>query len=251
MGPVNIRALDVDTLAQFYQERLGLRAIARSGDIITLGTDAPILVLEHAPDAPARPEGAAGLFHVAILYPTRSALAGAVRQLIETRTPSDGASDHLVSEAIYLTDPEGNGLEIYRDRPREAWPRLDGKISMATEPLDAQDLLAQATGPAARAPDGTHVGHVHVQVHDVDAADAFYHDIVGLDRVLRYGPSATFLSAGGYHHHIAANNWGIRAPTKTGALGMAALTIEVPGLDEARVLHDPAGNEVRIAPVET
>lgn len=260
VGPVHLNVRDVDAQATFYAEALGLRAIARRGESVELGADAPVLVLHHEPDAPARPVRATGLYHAAILLPSRSALGAFLRHAVQQRAPLDGASDHLVSEAIYLRDPEGNGLEVYADRPRASWPRPPGGsgVAMATQPLDVEDLLAAAEPAWRGAPRGTRMGHVHLQVGDAGAAEAFYRDALGLDVMARYGPDASFLSAGGYHHHVAVNAWGTRRGPQppAGALGLREFTLDVPAASFEDVMRrvggertvDPSGNALLLRP---
>src|SRR5690606_11410338 len=152
----------------------------------------------------------AGLFHTAFLLPTRAELARWTRHAMENRIAIDGASDHLVSEALYLTDPEGNGIEIYADRPKEAWSFAGGEVEMATNRLDFESLLSvlkDDEGGWAGAPSGTVVGHVHMRVGDVEAAESWWNEKMSFDTMLHYGNAAVFLSSGGYHHHIGANAW--------------------------------------------
>jgi catechol 2,3-dioxygenase len=160
----------------------------------------------------ARPvqAGRTGLYHFAILTPSRYELSRVLNHLVDSRTPIGGASDHAVSEALYLTDPDGHGIEIYRDRPRDEWPEMNGRINMTLDPFDAQGVLAElAKNPAeweGLHPD-TKIGHVHLHVADIAAAEKFYVETLGFDLVLRYGGSASFISAGGYHHHLGLNVW--------------------------------------------
>jgi catechol 2,3-dioxygenase len=167
-------------------------------------------VLVRLEQGATRAASRAGLFHLAILLPSRAALADWVRHAATAQIALEGASDHLVSEALYLSDPEGNGIEIYRDRPRADWPRHDGAIQMATERLDLQKLLGEAdVAPYAEMPTGTRMGHVHLRVGDTSQAEAFYAGALGFDLMVRY-PGASFLASGGYHHHIAGNIWNSR-----------------------------------------
>jgi len=164
-----------------------------------------------------------------VLVPSRGALAVALRQLAETRTPLAGASDHGVSEALYLSDPEGNGIEIYRDRPRDEWPWRDGRLAMGTRRLALESLIAEAeTGVTGDLPEGTVIGHVHLRVADVAAAEVFYGDVLGFSLMQRYGDSASFVSAGGYHHHIAFNTWE--------SLGASPAAPDSAGLDHFELL---------------
>jgi catechol 2,3-dioxygenase len=205
-----------------------LRTLDRHGDTVRLGADEarPMVELVGRPDAPRRPHGTTGLFHLAILLPSRLELARAFRRMAETRWPLTGAADHLVSEALYLDDPERNGIEIYRDRPREDWRYLDGELQMDTLPLDLDGVIGELTGPDSEAggvPADARIGHVHLQVADLVEAEAFYHDALGFEVTVRGYPGALFLSAGGYHHHIGLNTWageGAPAPPP-GSLGLS------------------------------
>lgn len=257
IGAVELNVRDLDRVAAYYRDTIGMRELARDRGVVTLGSDRPALRLHHAPDATPRAPRQAGLYHVAYLLPSRADLGAFVQFLIDTATPVEGASDHAVSEAIYLHDPEGNGIEVYADRPRDEWPMQDGKLGMGTAPMDVEGALASARGAWRGWPDGARVGHVHLQVNDVPAAEAFYRETVGLDLMARYGAQASFLSAGGYHHHVAVNAWGTAGgpAADPSALGLRAYEIEVPegeghealvkrlGGSEAR---DPSGNTIRI-----
>lgn len=269
LGPVHLVVSDLDRSIAWYVDRVGLSLLDREGAVARLGAgDETLLVLTGDPGAPS-PRGVAGLFHVAILVPTRADLGRVLRHLVRTRTPMQGASDHGVSEALYLDDPDGNGLEIYRDRPRDDWPRAKGELRMFTQALDAEGVLAAAEGePESPAmPAGTRVGHVHLQVVDLDTAERFYTGVLGFDLVQRYGPGAAFVSAGGYHHHLGLNTWnGARGPAPEGAIGLASFEVRVPAAaaldavaqrasgagvaserrDGALVLRDPSGNRVRV-----
>ena len=209
IGAVTLRVNDLARLTAYYREAIGLQLINRGSEDAELGIGGKVLVRLRS--GASRPGSAAGLFHLAILLPSRRDLANWLRHAAETRVPLEGASDHLVSEALYLSDPEGNGIEIYRDRRRAEWPRRpDGGIAMATERLDLDKLLGEADrGPYAGMPAGTGMGHIHLRVSDAAAAEAFYRDLLGFELMVRY-PGASFLASGGYHHHIAGNIWGSR-----------------------------------------
>jgi catechol 2,3-dioxygenase len=220
---------DLARATRFYTETLGLRALEASPGLARLGAGGAFLQLEERPDA-TRPRGTTGLFHFAILYPSRADLAGALRRLVDARYPIQGAADHLVSEAVYLADPEGNGIEIYRDRPRAEWPMREREVVMATDPLDVDALLAKA--PAGwRTPDAVRLGHVHLQVHDIPAVEAFYRDRLGFDLTARYGRQASFFGAGGYHHHVGVNTWTTAGapPAPEGSLGLRWFRIATGG----------------------
>ncbi len=208
---VHLAVSDLGRSVDFYENILGLPLISRGDEEAILGPDpqAPLLTLTrlHAPTpVPAR---SGGLFHVALLHPTRGDLAETVLRLASARWPLTGASDHGVSEALYLDDPDGLGLEIYVDRPREQWPEPEGEdpVRMFTLPLDLQALLATARdGLAPSIAPGTVIGHVHLKVSDVERAVRFYRDALGFD-LQAHLPSAAFVAAGGYHHHFGLNTW--------------------------------------------
>jgi len=251
LGPVRLRAADLDRMAAFYGRAIGLRELGRSGSEVLLGTgDGTVLVeLEGDPSAPPRPAGSTGLFHHAILVPTRADLAVALRRVIDAGWQFTGASDHLVSEALYLDDPEGNGIEIYRDRPRDEWRRdASGALEMATLPMDLEGVIASASegAPDEGMPDGTAMGHVHLQVADVPDAERHYAAGVGFDVTVRGYPGALFVSAGGYHHHLGLNTWGTRgaAPPPAGSRGLVRYRVVLPtaaDLDAVAARLDAAG----------
>jgi catechol 2,3-dioxygenase len=202
---------DIERSADFYERVLGLALIDRQPGRARLGADSahPALLLEEIAAPTPVPVGSTGLFHVAWLHPSRAALAESVRRVAGAGWRFEGASDHGVSEALYLSDPDGLGIELYADRPRERWqcPADGNGVVMVTEPLDLEDLLAQAPEqPAGAMAPGTVVGHIHLKVADVPRTNAFYRDALGLQEQARL-PSAAFLSAGGYHHHVGLNSW--------------------------------------------
>ena len=202
---------DLERSSDFYERTLGLPVVAREPQRVLLGSDGARPALElHAIEHPQPPlAGSTGLFHVAWLHPSRAGLAETVRRVLAGGQRFEGASDHGVSEALYLSDPDGLGIELYTDRPRERWERPAGGegVSMVTLPLDIEDLLAQfKDDPGAVIEPGTHVGHVHLKVADVPRAAAFYAERLGFSEQARI-PSAAFLAAGGYHHHIGLNSW--------------------------------------------
>ena len=211
MRSVDLAVSDLGRSADFYERVLGLPLISRDEHRAQLGPDPerPALVLGDIASPTPLPPSATGLYHVAWLHPSRAALADSVRRVAGARWPFEGASDHGVSEALYLSDPDGLGIELYADRPRELWePASDGHgVNMVTLPLDLDDLLAQSLeDPPAAVPAGTFVGHVHLKVSDVASASAFYRDALGLEEQAQL-PSAAFLAAGGYHHHVGLNSW--------------------------------------------
>lgn len=267
VGAVHLVVRRLDPALAFYRGVLGFEELARRAGVVTLGTGgAPRIVLRERADA-AEPGFHTGLYHVAILVPTRADLARVLRHLAQSGVPLHGASDHAVSEALYLADPEGNGIEIYRDRPAGEWRRADGSIHMTTVALDIDGLLAEpGAGEPWRMPAETRIGHVHLKVNDVAAAERFYVDLLGFDLTARYGHRASFVSAGGYHHHIGMNSWESAGapPPPAGAAGLDAYELVLPQgaaletllgrLREAGVtvanddgairLKDPAGNGV-------
>lgn len=215
IGKVTLKVRDLDTVANFYQTVLGLAVIAKDDRRAILGAGAtPLLVLETDPALAPGDRRQAGLFHTAFLMPTRAALARWLGHVTQTGVRLHGASDHIVSEAIYLADPEGNGIEVYADRPVSRWRGVNGRINMTTDPLDMQDLLAAAKGAGwAGFPEDGIIGHVHLQVGDTAVADRFYRDIIGFDIAAGY-PGASFYGSGGYHHQLAGNIWNSRGAAR-------------------------------------
>ena len=203
---------DLDLVSGFYQKAIGLSVLEQNASGVLLGAHGtPLLTLSTSDQVRAAPRNAAGLFHTAFLVPNRKELAAWLAHAAHSGIRLDGASDHLVSEAIYLSDPEGNGIEIYRDRAPLEWTyHDDGTVEMATERLDLQALYDSAPreGFKGMAP-GTAIGHIHLQVGNIPEADAFYRDVLGLKVMARY-PGASFFATGGYHHHVAANIWNSR-----------------------------------------
>jgi len=234
---VALRVTDLDRMVAFYVDVIGLETLARDADRAVLGVDDPLLVLLAAPDRPPRGPDETGLFHTAFRVPSRAALGDALTR-IEERWRLDGASDHHVSEALYLSDPEDNGIEVYRDRPRTAWPVADdGTVAMDTLPLSLDPLREASTG-AARLPSGTDLGHVHLEVSSLSAARSFYVDGLGLD-VRQSMPSALFLAFGDYHHHVGCNVWNGRTEPAAGR-GLAWVELVVDDPEAIRARLDPA-----------
>ncbi|WP_225334370.1 VOC family protein [Halomicrobium urmianum] len=251
VGRVALRVGDVEGAADFYERVVGLRVHERTTDRVVLGADEPLLVLESAPDVPERRADEAGLYHVAFRVPTRAALGDALRR-VEAEWELTGASDHLVSEALYLTDPAGNGVEIYVDKPREEWPvTADGRVRMETRPLTLDDLR-DAAGDGEAMPDGTDVGHVHLAITDVDRSRRFYVDEIGLRVRQEFGTAALFVAADDYHHHVGLNTWENRSRPASDR-GLAWFELVVPDADalagvrevasEGRDLEDASGSE--------
>ncbi len=229
IGRVALTVNDLDKVGRFYETALGLQPLSQDGSIARYGVGDRVLLELRADKAARRASHReAGLFHTAFLMPDRAALARWLIHAAETRVPLQGASDHLVSEAIYLADPEGNGIEVYVDRPRSAWTHNGKSIRMATDALDLNGLARSADGPWTGAPDGMVVGHVHLQVGTLPEAEAFYNGALGFDITTHY-PGATFYGSGGYHHHLATNIWnsrgaGQRSQPATGLADVELLT---------------------------
>ena len=237
VGAVRLQVSDLDRSLAYYQRVIGLRVQERSDGVALLGAeDGPALVQLHerAGAQPVPRRGRLGLYHYAILLPDRPALGRFVRHLAELDVRA-GMSDHLVSEAIYLTDPDGLGIEVYVDRPRNTWQYEGRQLVMDTRPLDVDGLLRAAGGaPWTGAPSGTVIGHVHLFVGDLERAAAFYHAGLGLDKTVWNYPGALFMSAGGYHHHLGTNTWAAgAAPAGEGDARLLAWELVVPTAADA------------------
>jgi catechol 2,3-dioxygenase len=239
IGKVRLRVADIGALSEFYERVVGLRAVERDGEVARLGPEGgrPLIELVSAPDAPAAPGFSTGLFHLAILVPDRAELARSLRRVTGTGWRLTGASDHLVSEALYLRDPEGNGIEIYSDRPRNQWDHDGGELRMATLPLDLEGVLGEL-GPGDEEANGmaadTTIGHVHLQVANIPASEGFYNGALGLEVMVRSYPGALFLAAGGYHHHLGLNTWQSEGapPPPEGSLGLDRYELVLPDENE-------------------
>ena len=233
LGPVRLEIADLGRSVEYYQQILGLRPLGSTGPRVTMAArhdDTPLVELNERPGATPMPRrGRLGLYHFALLLPKRAELGRFLAHLAASGV-QPGMSDHLVSEALYLTDPDGLGIEVYADRPRENWRVEGGAIAMATDPLDAKGLIAAGgSTPWAGAPAGTRVGHVHLYVGDLEQGAAFFHTGLGFDRVVLGFPGALFLSAGGYHHHLGTNTWAAGAPSaKEGDARLLEWTIQLP-----------------------
>ncbi|MFC7200890.1 VOC family protein [Halospeciosus flavus] len=259
IGRVALRVAALDDVLPFYRDVVGLSPLgqgtdsrstrATRGDTVDLGVergdetaDETLLVLRETPDVPARGPAEAGLFHLAIRVPDRAALGAVLRRAREHDVAPTGASDHLVSEALYFRDPAGNGVEVYRDRPREAWPRTDdGRVEMDTRPLDLDDLRRTAEGGESAdetLPGGTDVGHVHLEVTDLDRAESFYGDALGLRVRDRFGDAACFLAAGDYHHHVGLNTWNGRSEPSGEHLGLDWFEFVLPDAETLGTVRD-------------
>lgn len=242
MGAVTLRVADLDTMVAYYRDGVGLTVLTNAGGTAVLGRGStPIVVLEHAPAMRHAAPHEAGLFHTAILFDTQADLAAALYS-VATKYPQTftGSADHLVSNAFYFQDPEGNGVELYWDRDRSEWSWTHGMVDMATIFVDpnafVQEHLTSSALEAASTRPGR-VGHVHLSVGDVATAKAFYVDRLGFATTAAMGDQALFVSAGGYHHHMAMNTWNSRgAGRRQQALGLGLVRIEVPGADDLGAL---------------
>jgi catechol 2,3-dioxygenase len=240
IGLVALTVADLQRSLRFYTEILGFTVVERASQIAALGSveGRPLLALHELPGARPKPRAATGLYHVAVLLPSRADLGRTVQRLNTFGYPIREFEDHLVSESVYLSDPDGNGLELYRDRPRHEWPTTsDGRARMGSEPVDVPGLLAEGVRdgqPWAGLPAGTRIGHLHLQVADIAQAEAFYCGVLGFDLVVD-AKTALFVSAGGYHHHVGMNIWYSRggAPPPADAAGLRAITVHLPD-DQAR-----------------
>lgn len=236
IGRTALTVTNLGELTDFYRDVVGLAVLRHDDTTAVLGVEAtPLLVLEHDLDAPTRHQSGAGLFHNAFRVPSRAVLGDALARIRE-HWHLGGASDHGVSEALYLTDPEGNGIEIYRDYPRDDWPRSgDGRIRMGTYHLDLEPLEAAASG-GETLPARTDVGHVHLEVSSLAAFSEFYVETVGFETQTEV-PAARFVGAGGYHHHLGANTWNHRTGAASGR-GLAWFEVVVPDIERLGVIRE-------------
>ena len=254
IGQVSLVVRDLDRSRRFYQDVLGFSEVGDPNEGVAstlLSAGGRMLIeLHERADAIPKPRRSTGLYHFAILVPSRAALGRSLRRLADQRWPITGAADHLVSEALYLNDPDGLGIEIYRDRPRESWTIMDGQIAMASDPLDLQAIQDEpgADTPWTGLEAGTVIGHVHLHVPQLDRAEALYCDRVGFTPTLRGYPGALFVAAGGYHHHLGLNTWvGVGAPAPPeNAVGLRSFTIESGELQAAEIADDSTGVKVRL-----
>ena len=248
MGAVTLKVGNLDAMTAYYRDAVALTVLSAAAGTVTLGRGSTaVIVLEHAPEMKHASPRDAGLFHTAILFDTEEALAAAVYSVAQ-KYPSTftGSSDHLVSKAFYFTDPEGNGVELYWDRDRSQWSWTHGTLEMGTLFLDPNAFLQEhLTQAAVDEPliGGAQVGHVHLQVGDVASAREFYVQRLGFSETAAYGEQAVFVSAGGYHHHMAMNTWNSRgAAPRLPALGLARIDISVPGADDVGALTERLGH---------
>ncbi|KKK39270.1 glyoxalase [Mesobacillus campisalis] len=270
VSQVHLLVQDVKRSTKFYQEIIGFRILSQNERqaVLTADGKTPLLVVEQPEGAAPKQPRTTGLYHFALLLPSRADLGSALLHLLQTQYPLQGASDHLVSEAIYLADPDGNGIEIYADTPAESWTWNSGQVEMATKPLNAEELLAIGNGtPWNGLPEETIMGHIHLHVAELQEIEQFYCDGLGFDVVLKYGPQALFISTGGYHHHIGLNTWnGPGAPSpKENASGLKTFTLAFPKeekenitgrlrklaaqvneIEGALLTQDPSGNKIKL-----
>lgn len=237
LGYVHLTVSDLERALAFYQHSLGFQVHRRQAGTAYLGAGREdLLALTERPGAIRVPHRS-GLYHFAILVPSRLALARSLANLIETETKLEGGSDHLVSEALYLADPDGNGIEIYRDRPRSAWEYAHGVLRMGVDPLDYRAILAESQNdpqPWSGLHPDTVLGHMHLHVAHIPEAEAFYTQVLGFGLVLRYHGAASFFSAGGYHHHLGVNTWnGVGVPPPPpDAVGLRYFVVQLPDDEE-------------------
>lgn len=275
LGQVRLQVANLDRSLEWYDRVLGLRAAnsASGSSVLAAADGTPLVELVERKDArPGGMERRLGLFHYAILLPSRASLA-AFAEHVDDVGIQVGASDHLVSEAFYLSDPDGLGIEVYADRPRESWQRINRELVMATEPIDIRGLLAEPHDAWSGMPRGTTMGHLHLHVGDIKQGSDFYSEALGLDRIVLRYPGALFMSAGGYHHHLGTNTWA--GPTARpareddaqllewniivpdgGEVEEASRSIEGAGHDVKRegaalVARDPWGQQLRLTPQGT
>lgn len=246
VGLLSLTVADLERSLAYYTQAIGLALLERDGPRATLGVAGkPILLLEEQPGTNPWPRGGrsyTGLYHFAILLPSHADLGRWIRNWFELQMPFPGQGDHAVSQALYLEDPDGHGIEMYRDRPRDEWLWQDGQVQMTTGPVDIQGLLeaAEREGKSwTGLPEGTHLGHMHLQVGDIPQAAAFYHDVLGFDIVAQM-PSALFISAGGYHHHIGMNTWHNRGaePAPAASVRLRFFTVDLPNAEALESVVD-------------
>jgi catechol 2,3-dioxygenase len=250
---------DLNSSLRYYQNGLGLKLQRREGKTVFLGAgETELLMLREERNGRSVPK-TTGLYHFALLVPTRLDLARIFWHLIQTRTPLSGFSDHSVSEALYLTDPDGHGIEIYRDRPRDEWQYPNGKLKITVDPLDAEGLLGEVADDEPiflGMPAGTVMGHIHLRVANIPAAEAFYAGVLGFEVMAHYGKSAAFLAAGGYHHHLGMNTWageGVPLPPEEAwrllwyEIQTADLTAVKQRLEKSETPFSLVGNTIHVA----
>lgn len=272
IGQVNLKVKDLERSLTFYKEIIGFKLLKQTGKTAELTADGNtvLLTIEQPDHAISKQEGTTGLFHFALLLPNRSDLGNVLKHFIQIKYPIQGASDHLVSEALYLADPDGNGIEIYADRHPSEWEWINNEVVMPSDPLDHENLLAQAADSSWKElPSSTIMGHIHLHVSDLQKNRQFYIDGLGFEVVSRYGNHALFISDGKYHHHIAMNVWnGVNAPqAPSNSAGLESFTVKLSNKkqrdqiiqqlkaigapiseeNEHLVTSDPSGNRIRLS----
>lgn len=255
IGYAHLYTADLSRSLDFYGEKMGFQRLADEDGTAVLSSDGstPHLKLTEHRDWLPKPQRSTGLYHVAIRLPSRQALSNVFSRLVAYKYTFGGFSDHLVSEALYLDDPDGNGLELYRDRPREDWTYTGKQVKMSTLPLDVEKLLREAEStPWTGIDKGTDIGHVHLHIADLKQARAFYVDLLGLDVASDWSAhGALFVSAGGYHHHIGLNIWAGQQRQPSGTLGLREFTLNIPEQTAFEQLHsrlNEAGVKVEAQP---
>lgn len=245
MGAVTLLVADLDEMTRYYRDAVTLQVLRADDDTVTLGrAERAIIHLRHEPGLDVAPAGAAGLYHTAILFESQTALAAALYSVARAAPGTfTGSADHLVSQAFYFTDPEGNGVELYWDRLRTEWSWMHGQVQMGTEYLDPnaflREHLTEQAAAGATARDAASVGHVHLSVGDVTTARQFYVDTLGFEQTFLFHGQALFVSAGGYHHHMAMNVWNSRgAPPRMPALGLGRVDLALPDADALGALGE-------------
>jgi catechol 2,3-dioxygenase len=274
MGAVALGVPSLQHSLAFYEGILGLTPNESAEGRVDLSSGSfGLVTLLHEPASQRAPTGVTGLYHMALRLPNRLALAQVLRRLMARDYPLQGAADHGVSEALYLSDPDGFGLELYIDRAEADWPREGGRLQMGTERLDLPALFESGQGEGDGLARGTQMGHVHLHVRDLLEAERFYCGVIGFEVMQRYGSSASFVSAGGYHHHVGLNTWAGEGapPPPAGSAGLRWLTVLVPDPDTRRDVakrlqasgglaridealletQDPSGNPVRVEVLPT
>ncbi|CCV64857.1 Glyoxalase/bleomycin resistance protein/dioxygenase-related protein [Alteracholeplasma palmae J233] len=242
---ISLKVKDLKKMRYFYKNTLGLDILLESSNKIVLGVDHPIVTLIEDSTATSK-TATTGLYHFAILLPERKDLSSFLRHMIEIHYPLTGGSDHGVSEAIYLNDPEGNGIEVYWDKDESDWPKENGKTTMFTEFLDYEDLLTLSEHTTfTKLPKNTILGHLHLHVRNLNEAKKFFVDMLGFNVVIAYGPSALFISDNGYHHHIGLNTWnGTNISDRTTQTGLVSYQINVPNNKYQQILNQLISNKI-------
>ncbi|MEH7442042.1 VOC family protein [Bacillus sp. JJ1122] len=275
VGQVNLKVQDLQRALTFYKEVIGFKVYEQTEKSAKLTADGKtvLLSIEQPEDVIPKHGRTAGLYHFALLLPDRADLGRVLKHLLQVGYPLQGASDHLVSEALYLADPDGNGIEIYTDRPASEWDWKDQSVVMATEALDAESVLAEGMpGSWDGLPEGTVMGHIHLHVSELVKTEEFYTEGLGFEVVSRYGPQALFISSGKYHHHIGLNTWnGVGAPVPpANSVGLESFTLMLPNEESVKetvaqlekigaavtevngsyVTSDPTGNRIILLTVK-